>query len=134
MRRYKRMDKRFCLWAVSDFDFERVCFSIFGLQTAKYILKLVRIFAAGARIRLQILPSLKLNLLDLASKPKTQHAPDTGTKEGLWEQRPAKRKAPTGLKKTSQFLYIPYPLTSTLQQFNLYFIFFLKKPYICSGF
>ena len=48
--------------------------SDFGLRTTNFILKCVKIFAVGARLRLQILPSLKQNLLMLASKPKSEQA------------------------------------------------------------
>ncbi len=53
---------------------EHVEISGFGLRTANFILKFVKIFAVDTRLRLQILPSLKLNLLALASKPKAQQA------------------------------------------------------------
>jgi hypothetical protein len=57
-----------------DAGLERVKFSAFGLRVANFVLKLVKIFAVATQLRLQILPSLKQNLLTLASKPKTQHA------------------------------------------------------------
>ena len=55
-------------------DLERVRDFKFGLQAANFLSLFVKIFAVGARLRLQILPSLKENLLAFATNPNPEHA------------------------------------------------------------